>query len=88
MDSEGTTIDDGRNLGSLTTTNIELELTADCYTIVLTDTANDGGARVTITDDAGTQLFRVVGNWGGEKLGQFTSNGVLGTNHNEMGIIK
>lgn len=87
LNSAGETITDGRNHGNGTTTNIEVELTEDCYTIALTDTGKDGGTRVTITDNEGTQLFRVVGNWGGEKLGQFSSNGVLSTNSIEMGII-
>ncbi len=81
LNSNGEVVEERENHGSNNTINLEFTVLADCYTMILSDSANDGGAQVTITDSLGTQLFYAEGNWGGEEIGHFSSNGVLGTNN-------
>lgn len=89
LNSAGETVHNGNgsSYGNGSTTNVDLDIVADCYTLVITDSYGDGGTRVTVKDHEGTQLFYATGNWGGERKGEFSSNGVLSTNYNEMGNI-
>ena len=83
-DSSGNIVESGRNHGSNKTVNLRFDITADCYTVTTYDTASDGGTRFTITDTAGTLLFRAIGNWGAEKKGGFSSNGILSVSQSEL----
>lgn len=78
-DGSGTIIEQGGPYSNNQTLNFRFNLDSDCYTFSALDTFGDGGTRFTLTDHEGTQLFRVIGNWGSEKIGNFSSNGVLGT---------
>lgn len=79
-DPNGNVVDSGRAYGNSTTTTVRVDMDADCYTLTTYDTAGDGGCRVIATDTDGTEVFRAVGNWGDKKVGQFSSNGILGIN--------
>ncbi|AFL80026.1 Outer membrane protein Omp28 [Aequorivita sublithincola DSM 14238] len=80
LDSNGDIVDSGDSPYSNSTINIDLSLEADCYSIILTDSGNNGGTTVTLTDSQGTQLFFAEGNWGSKRKGNFRSNGVLEIN--------
>ncbi|WP_026450540.1 T9SS type A sorting domain-containing protein [Aequorivita capsosiphonis] len=80
LDSNGDIVASGDSPYSNSTINIELSLEADCYSIVLTDSGNNGGTTVTLTDSQGTQLFFAEGNWSSDRKGNFRSNGVLEIN--------
>jgi len=83
-DGNGDIIEQGGPYGNNQTINLRFNLDADCYTFTAIDTWGDGGTRFTLTDHEGTQLFRVVGNWGAEKAGMFNSNGVLGVTESQF----
>lgn len=79
-DGNGNIVENGGPYGNSTTFDLSFNLTEDCYTFSAIDTYGDGGARFTLTDHEGTQLFFAAGNWGALRTGAFSSNGVLGTN--------
>lgn len=87
QDSNGNTIQSGGPYPNNTTIEMRFNLTADCYTFNLIDTASDGGTRVTLTDHEGTILFNAIGNWGAQVSGEFNSNGVLGVNDTQLNDI-
>ena len=76
-DGNGNIIESGGPYPNNTTTTLTFNLDEDCYTFTAIDTWGDGGTRFTLTDSDDTQLFFAVGNWGAEKAGNFSSNGVL-----------
>lgn len=81
-DSSGSVVEQGGpyNGANNETIDLRLNLNEDCYTFTALDSYGDGGARFTLTDAEGTQLYFAIGNWGAEKAASFSSNGVLGTN--------
>ena|SRR5690554_2380007 len=87
LNSAGQTVHTGNGYPNGSTTNVDIDVPADCYTLVLNDSWGDGGTRVTVKDHEGTQLFYATGNWGAERRGEFSSTGVLSANYNEMGSI-
>ena len=83
-DSSGNIVESGKNHGNSTTVNLRYNIAADCYTVSAYDKEGDGGCRITIRDTDGTKLFQVYGNWGSEKFGQFSSNGILGVSQSHL----
>lgn len=87
LNSAGQTVHTGNGYPNNATTNVDVDVSADCYTLVINDSWGDGGTRVTVKDHEGIQLFYATGNWGAERRGEFSSTGVLSANYNEMGSI-
>ena len=87
QDSNGNIIESGGPYSNNTTIDLTFNIPEDCYTFNLIDTAGDGGTRVTLTDHLGTVLYTAQGNWGSQKSGQFSSNGILGVNQSQLDNI-
>lgn len=83
-DSNGALVESGTGYANNSTINLRFDIDADCYTFTVNDSFGDGGSRVTVTDTDGVQLYRALGNWGAQKVGQFSSNGVLSTNQSQL----
>lgn len=85
--SAGDVVESGNGYPNSATTNLRFNIASDCYTLVLFDTAGDGGSLVTVDDHEGNRLFRKGGNWGAKVTGEFSSDGVLSVNQSEIGSI-
>lgn len=83
-DASGTVIYTGGPYGNNQTINETFTLSADCYSFSIIDTFGDGGGSVTLTDHFGTQIYFTSGNYGSGETIQFSSNGILGVNQNEL----
>ena len=63
------------------------DLPLDCYQFRILDTSSNGGGEITLTDNQGTQLYHTNGNYGSGETSQFSSNGLLGVNQNQLDNI-
>ncbi|MEZ4880749.1 MAG: T9SS type A sorting domain-containing protein [Flavobacteriaceae bacterium] len=86
-DGSGTVIYNGGPYGNNQTINETFTLNADCYSFSIIDTYGDGGGSVTLTDSDGTQIYFTNGNYGSGETSQFSSNGLLGVNQNQLDNI-
>ena len=82
MDSNGTIVHRRNNFPSSQTVTDIFTLPEDCYTFVIYDSFGDGGARVEIKDHNNQRLFFAAGNWGVERSGNFSTDGVLSVTDN------
>jgi hypothetical protein len=80
-DSQNNVVTNGSGYPAMVTTIEKVNLpAADCYTITIIDSFGDGGTRLEIKDLNGDRLFYAVGDWGSQRDGNFSTNGVLNTN--------
>lgn len=86
-DNAGTLLYNGGPYGNNQTINVRFTLPSDCYSFEIRDTFGDGGGSVTLTDHLGTQIYFTNGNYGSGETIQFSSNGILGVNDNQLSDI-
>lgn len=86
-DSNGVVLYNGGPYASNQTFTETFELPADCYSFEIIDTYGDNGASATLTDHLGTVVFYTNGQYGSGTIGQFSSNGVLGVNQEQLSNI-
>jgi hypothetical protein len=77
-DGAGTVFAVGGNYANGSTTEVEFTFDPDCFTFNLVDTGGNGGPTIDITDDVGTVLFSVSGDYGDGVEGNFSSQNELG----------
>lgn len=82
--SDGSIVESGTDYDNNSTVNLRFDIAEDCYTFHAYDEYGDGGTRVTITDTDGLQLYRLIGSWGAEETGQFSSDGILNVNQSQL----
>jgi hypothetical protein len=82
--SAGQTIYHGGPYGNNETITETFDLDADCYSFKLIDSYGDGGAIATLTDNQGNVVFNEGPDFGNQISRQFTSNGQLGVEDQEL----
>ena len=86
-DGAGDIVDFGGPYGNNQTINETFTLDVDCYSFEIRDTYGDGGGSVTLTDHHGNLIYYTDGDYGSGETIQFSSNGVLGVNDNQVSNI-
>ncbi|CAM3296689.1 T9SS type A sorting domain-containing protein [Aequorivita lipolytica] len=86
-DGAGTNLYNGGPYGNNQTINVTFTLDAGCYSFEIRDTFGDDGASVTLTDHLGNQIYFTDGTYGSGETTQFSSNGILGVNDNQLSDI-
>lgn len=85
--SQGAIVANGGPYGNNQTYTIPLSLEADCYTFNLLDSYGDGGGPVNIVDENGTVIFSTGGNYGSGVSKNFSTDGALSTQDQQIASI-
>jgi len=89
QDSSGDVVEEGGPYANNSQFIIDLALNAsDCYTFTLTDTGENGGEPVNLSDNNGVEVYDTDGNYGAGAQANFSADGNLGVNESKLdGVV-